>query len=310
VSGRLLVAIVAVVTLAGVARADDPKWSQGVSDERKQHAKALLDAGNALFVDNNYPDALAKYKEAIASWDHPAIRFNIVRCLVQLERPIEAWDNLVLALQFGAEPLEPNVYKEALGYRKLLANQIGELEVTCDQPGAKLVVDSTALATCPAREVRRVLPGPHVIVGSLAGYLTASQTVVVVGGSHEVARISLVRLSDAARVTHRWPSWIPWLLTASGAAIAGVGGLVEIKARSDQNLYERSVARDCTMTACTPDAVVAGLHDSAISENRLGIATISLGLAAVVAGGVMVYLNRGHLDYDAASHILSIHGAL
>jgi hypothetical protein len=289
------------MTAHGSARADEPTWARGVSEDRKQHAHALLDAGNALFVDNNYAEALAKYREALAVWDHPAIRFNIVRCLILLERTIEAWDNLELALRYGAEPLEPTVFEEALAFRKLLAKQIGQLEVTCEQPGIKLVLDGAPLGTCPAHEARRLLPGPHAIVGSLAGYLTKSLEVVVVGGGRATAEISLVRLSDAARVTHRWPIWIPWLVAGAGAAVAGIGGLVEVKARSDQDLYQRSVARDCSMMACTPDPLVAGLHDSAVSENRLGIVAASLGLAAVVTGGVMLYLNRAHLDYDISA---------
>jgi hypothetical protein len=63
-----------------------------VSDVQMKSAETLLSEGNALFVDKRYADALAKYGEAIASWDHPAIRFNIVRCLIQLGRNFEAFD--------------------------------------------------------------------------------------------------------------------------------------------------------------------------------------------------------------------------
>ena len=296
--GRLLVAIVALLISHASARADD--WSTGVSEDRKAHAHELLEAGNALFVDNNYADALAKYREAIAVWDHPAIRFNIVRCLVQLERPIEAWDNLEAALRYGAGALEPAVYEEALAFKRLLAHQIGHIEIRCTQPGAKIVLDGDTLGTCPAVETRRVLPGTHVVVGSLAGYLTRSQDVVVVGGGDAHADISLIRLSDAAHVTHRWPIWIPWVVAGAGAAVAGIGGLVELKARSDQDLYERTVTKQCSSMACDDPALV-GLHDSAVSENRFAIGMMSLGIAAVATGGVLLYMNRAQVDYDVSA---------
>src|ERR1043165_10264928 len=86
------------------ARADDvPPWAAGVSDAHKLEAKRLLDEGNARFVEHDYVAALDRYTKAIAEWDHPAIRFNVVRCLIQLDRPLEAYDQLQRALAYGAK---------------------------------------------------------------------------------------------------------------------------------------------------------------------------------------------------------------
>lgn len=90
----------------------------GVSETKKAEAGRLLEHGNALFLDKNYTAALAKYREAVAAWDHPAIRFNIVRCLIQLDRPVEAGENLQTTLRYGAAPLEDAVYTEALAYAR------------------------------------------------------------------------------------------------------------------------------------------------------------------------------------------------
>ena len=117
-------ALVVVMALVGVARAEDP-WKVGVTEKQKKDAQVLLEQGNTLFFDKKYPEALKKYEEAVATWNHPAIRFNIVRCLIQLERPVEAFDNLEGTLRYGAAPLEDAVYSEALNYQKLLANQSG-----------------------------------------------------------------------------------------------------------------------------------------------------------------------------------------
>ena len=120
------------------AHADDTAapWSQGVSADQKAAAHKLLEEGNAQFLEHHYADALDSYRRAVAKWDHPAIRFNIVRCLIQLDRPAEASENLEAALKYGKTPLEDAVYAEAIAYQKLLANQTGELEVSCAQAGA------------------------------------------------------------------------------------------------------------------------------------------------------------------------------
>src|SRR4051812_44281380 len=156
---------------ASAARAEEP-WSVGVSDTAKATAQKLLEEGNALFLDKKYAPALEKYKQAVASWDHPSIRFNMVRCFIQLDKPVDASDNLERALKYGSAPLQEAVYTEALSYQKLLANQIADLEVSCSQPSVDLTVDGQHVATCPSTRTQRVEPGQHQVVATKQGFLT------------------------------------------------------------------------------------------------------------------------------------------
>lgn len=188
-TSRVLIVLLLCASPA-VAR-PTPPWAVGVSEQNKQTAQRALDEGNALFLDKKYSEALAKYQAAVAAWDHPAIRFNIVRCLIQLDRQVEAADNLKLALKYGAAPLEDAVYNEALAYEKLLANQIGELSIECKQSGVVLTLDGQPLATCPAREVRRVSPGPHQVLGRKEGFLPRAIEVVVLGGKQQEVKLEL-----------------------------------------------------------------------------------------------------------------------
>ena len=93
-----LVLALAIAFVPMMAHADDQPWAVGVTDARKAGAQKLLEEGNALFLKKDYAQALEKYKAAVGSWDHPAIRFNMVRCLIQLDKPVEASDSLALAL--------------------------------------------------------------------------------------------------------------------------------------------------------------------------------------------------------------------
>lgn len=297
---RVVVVVIGLALLAPPAvRAEPQPWAAGVTDAQKARAQALLDAGNRKFVERDYAAALATYREAVAIWDHPAIRFNIVRCLIQLDRPLDAYDNLKLALAYGAAPLEDAVYAEALAYEKLLANQSGELEVRCDQPGARLTLDGRPLAACPGVVTRRVAPGPHQVVGVRDGYLTKTLEVFAVGGQRRSIEVSLVPLSEVNVVTRRWRAWVPWLVFGGGLAVVGIGGLVEAKAASDMDAYDRNIATTCGRAGCTGDALDALLDQkrNAELEDRIGVGLLAAGVAATSAGAVMLYLNRPRSRY-------------
>ena len=302
VAMRTIVVALVIALASPFARADEPKpWAVGVSDDNKAAAQQHLDAGNALFLERKYAEALEEYKQALAKWEHPAIRFNVVRCLIFLERPLEASDNLKLALKYGKVPFDDTIYSEALSYEKLLAAEIGEVEVNCAQDGVQLTFDGVPLLACPGKEQRRVLPGPHQIVGKKDGYLPRTIELVVLGGKQEHAGITLEPLSKAARIEHRWATWIPWTVFGAGFGAAGLGGLLHLKAVSDNSQYANIVASSCA-DGCT-SAQLASHHallTTARVENGIAIGMISAGAAAVVAGSVMLYLNRGHTVYEVA----------
>ena len=296
-----LVIAAGVAGAAAPARADTQPWSVGVTDAKKAEAQKYLDAGNALFLDKKYAEALDKYKAAVAAWDHPAIRFNIVRCLIQLDRAVDASDNLKLALKYGSAPLEEAVYTEALSYEKLLANQIGDLTVRCQQPGVTITLDGQRLASCPATETRRVAPGPHQLVGTKTGLLTSTVEVVVLGGKAQEVPIKLAPLAQAARIEHRWATWIPWVVFGSGFAIAGIGGVLDLNAAADMDSYDRTVAQNCSQIACMDGdprlSTVNGLDGSARTKSAVAVSVMIAGAATVATGAVMLYLNRGRTVY-------------
>jgi tetratricopeptide (TPR) repeat protein len=299
VCGRRILVVGLLALAAPAAAQAPPPWAVGVSDAEKAEARALLDAGNALLLERKYPEALERYTAAVAVWDHPAIRFNIVRCLIHLDRIVEASDNLDKALAHGAAPLEDSVYQEALSYQKLLANQIGELVVTCKQDGVVLTLDGQPLATCPATTRRRVAPGTHQIVGVKPGLLTRTAEVVVLGGApHELA-ITLDPPEAAARVVHRWPGYVPWLAFGAGAALVGVGAVFQVNASSQMESYDKLIDIECTRR-CASGEVPAAIEDErrgAERKSAIGVSLLVTGGAGVVAGAVLLYLNRGRTIY-------------
>jgi hypothetical protein len=310
----VILAAVVVFSAAPVRADAPPPWSVGVTDAQKAKAKKFLDEGNTLLLEKKYALALEKYNAAVSSWNHPAIRFNIVRCLIQLGQPVEAYDNLQLALKFGAAPLEDQVYSEALAYQTLLANQIAELSVHCEQPGVKVTLDGQPLPSCPSNEARRVKPGTHQLVGARPGLLTQVSDIEIVGGTQKRVTIHLDSLAASARIEHRWSAWIPWVVIGGGVALAGIGGVVELSAASDRASFDRVVQVNCRTSKCTDAdleaAHVLGLDKTARTKSAIGISVLAIGGAAVVTGVALLYLNRGRTVYRESRRLTPTVNAL
>ena len=289
-------------------------WKVGVTDAQMADARRLLDGATELYVDHHYPEALDQFRAALAIWDHPAIRFDIVRCLIQLDRPLEAADNLERALAFGKVALPGTTYEQALEFQKLLANQIGEVVVRCTEPDVAVTIDGRALGHCPLERATRVTPGPHFVVGSKRGYLTETQTATVFGGKRTTLVIAPIPLADAGVEVRRWPVAAPWLVIGGGAVVAGAGGLLRLQASDDMASYDTAIRKECRTTGCTPSMVDHALRLRAIHENEAAISIASLGAAALITGGVMLYANRARTIYPAieaapAGATLGVRGA-
>jgi hypothetical protein len=274
--------------------AEEPAWARGVSAEQRTEAQRLLEEGNGLFLRGDHRAALAVYQKALAAWDHPAIRFNLARALIQLDRTLEAYDNVEQALRHGPGALEEHVYQEAQGYQRLLRGQIGEIEVRCTQPGTDVRIDGRPFLACPGQKRERLLPGPHVLLTSGAGFLPESRDILVQAGKPQTFDVQLVPLSEAKLTERRWPVWKPWAVVGAGAALGGLAGVLRWQAKTHNDEYGADVARLCNEMPCTrSDLPVATrkLDQRADRENKSALVIGSLGAAGAITGLVLVLLN-------------------
>jgi hypothetical protein len=157
-------------------------WATGVPVAEQATALQLYAAGNDAFVQNRYADALAQYKQAIAHWDHPAIRFNMVVCLLGLGAPVEARDSLEHSLVYGADALGPDAYAQALRYRDQLDRQLVRLTLDCPEPDEAVALDGERILTGPGQVTRFLAPGDHQVVATKPGFLPASRQIILAIG--------------------------------------------------------------------------------------------------------------------------------
>ncbi len=297
---RLLIILALLAPVVARAETPEPAWSRGVTPAAKIAAQKLLERGNELFLANKYKEALAQYAAAITSWDHPAIRFNMVRALVALDRPIEAYDSLEKALAFGAGPLEDAVFQEAQNYQRLLVKQVAHLDVSCDQAGAAIALDGEALGACPGTYRVRRTPGKHLLIGRAAGRGTMTRDLILIGGETETIAVHLARPQVATEP--RWAPWKPWAVVAGGAVVAGVGIAFNLRARGTRDDLDRRSIASCP-NGCSEqeygDLGLASLESSVERDNRISLTSLAIGGAAVLVGGALVVLNRRVVEISA-----------
>jgi len=157
-------------------------WAAGVSAAEQAVALEIYRSGNQEFIQAHYAQALARYKQAIRHWDHPAIRFNMAICQIELDQPADARDNLERSLAYGASALGGDALAQALRYRRLLETRLVRLTLDCPEPDEEVMLDGELVFRGPGVVDRYVLPGEHQVVATKPGFLPASKKVVLSAG--------------------------------------------------------------------------------------------------------------------------------
>jgi hypothetical protein len=287
----------ALVGNAGVARAEERPWAVGVPAKDQQAAFALYEAGNKFFVQAEYKDALVKYEQALALWDHPAIRYNAAVCLINLDRTLEAYENIQAALRYGPAPLAGDLYNQGVSYQKLLAGRVGEIDVTGNEPDAEVTLDGKLLFHGVGHVTRRLLTGEHLLVATKPQYQTETTRIVLNAGDKQTFPITLKRLASARVLHRRWNKWVPWSVLVGGAVVGLLGGVAYSDARKSETSYDSWITSNChpyCPKSTIPSALIDG-RDRAASERIPAISALAVGSAVFAAGFVLVIMNQPRL---------------
>jgi hypothetical protein len=274
-------------------------WSKGVPREDQERALELFREGNTLFEQARYTEAVEVYERALASWDHPNIRFNMAFCLINMRQPLAAWTHLKQALRFGEAPLGERLHSEAMRALAVLEASLAQLTVRASQPDIRVMVDGRQVLDGPGEHTMKLMAGKHQLVASRAGYVTDSRALDLPAGRPVTEHISLAR--EKVRVLRenyerRWAWWVPWSVAGSSLVLGVAGGGLYLSARSDIRDYDRTLAAMCP-SGCTDEQIPQSLeHQRTGARQRSGVAIGLWGAAGalLVTGGVMAILNRPH----------------
>jgi hypothetical protein len=271
------------------ASSGERPWAQGVSQENQAAALELFRSGNVLLKDSVFVGAIGKYREALALWDHPAIHYNLALALLNLDQPLEVHEHLVAATKYGAAPLDTEKLEHARAYKGLIEKQLARVEITCEEPGASVVMDGRPLFQAPGRFEGLVRAGPHTISASKEGHLTNSQSRALPAGEKTSVELKLFTADDLTQYRRKWSAWKPWAVVGTGVALAAGGALLHMQARDSYEAFDLGVT---ACGGCVPDTGLADQRTRGDTMQTLAVGGYAVGGAALVTGVVLVYMNR------------------
>lgn len=260
--------------------------------------------GNDLLNNGLFPQSVGRYREALRCWDHPAIHYNLALSLINLDQPIEVFEQVTEALKYGADPLGKDKFDHANEYLKLVAGQLADIEVTCNKPGAKISVDGKEVFTAPGAYKAKVRVGKHTFFGDKEGY-NARVTAPFIGpGETFRIELKLYTVEELTRYRRRWDRrWMPYTVIGAGVLVGLVGGAFELSANSSFKDFDNAVARcnttslmnspkDTPMGCPSSTAGLLNMRNSGNTKRTIGYVGYGVAGAAVVTGAVLAFLNR------------------
>jgi hypothetical protein len=181
-----------------------------------------------------------------------------------------------------------------------LVEQTGLVVIDAPQPGASVALDGKPLGVGPLRRSLRVMPGPHVVIGTLAGHAPRSPHVEVAAGQTVEVDLRLDRIGVRVEVEERrevrpLPVWLPWVTLGAGALLAGGGAFALVDSRRDIVEFNDSLRAPDEFLVPQPRADDPLLQDAHDKETA-GVALCVIGGTALVGGVVMVLLNQPRLE--------------
>lgn len=269
-------------------------WDQSVSVDQQHEARAVFLEANKLARDRFFATAVTRYKQAITMWPHPAFHYNLALAQLELDQVIEARGSLARALQHGPEALGDK-HDPARRHLALLDSQLGRIEVSCDEPGAQVMLDGQPLFTGAGRHQSVVRPGAHQLVATKPGLAPVVEQIVLAPG--ERGRFDLVFQYPEVTVTERrWAAWKSWSVVGVGAVLTLGGAYLDRRSTQAFDDYDRAIQDLCRpMQGCTDADIppaIEGDRRRAQSEQRMAVAGYIAGGTVLAAGAVLVYLGR------------------
>jgi hypothetical protein len=264
-------------------------WARGVPPQKQEAALALFREGNIFLKNSLFPKAVEKYREALKLWDHPAIHYNMALALLNLNEPLTLHAHLIAAMRYGEAPLDADKLERAKTFKTLVEQQLAWVEITCDVPGATVMMDGKVLFKAPGRYEGLVLPGAHTFSATLEGLPRNDRKRTLAPGEKLTLPFKLYTEEELTRYSRHWDAWKPWAVLGAGAAVAAGGAALHLQARSS---FERFDTGILSCGGCVPDAGLTSQRTRGETFQKVAMGGYAVGGAAFLTGAVLLYVNR------------------
>jgi hypothetical protein len=172
--------------------------------------------------------------------------------------------------------------------------------VSCQKDGAKITIDGKHAFTVEKGKPNifkgRVPIGKHTFVAEKPGYATPVDAPFIGGRETFRIELKLYTSEELTRYHRRWErrQWAPWAVLGGGALVGIVGGVLQLSATSSYKQFNAELKR-CSDEVSGQSCDATGftnLRDSGDTKHTLGTIGYGIAGAAIVTGGLLLYLNR------------------
>jgi hypothetical protein len=271
-------------------------WNMGVTEQQQEVARQHLKEGNALLKNSQFKQAAEKYHQGLAVWNHPGLHFNLALALINLDdQPVELYEQLKMAVQYGKEPLGDEKFERAQDSLKLVKKQIAEVDVRCTVQGVVVALDGKELfrvGDAPGQWRGFLIPGQHTVTAAKPGFATTERSRVLLPGQPETFDLKVYTADELIGYRRRWPLWRPVSVTALGAAMLITGGVLTLETRSRFNAYDDYSTSKCASGGCTDDPELARLRSEGKRFQNVSAFFYAFGGVSLAAGVVLLLFDR------------------
>jgi hypothetical protein len=264
-------------------------------------AKAFAD-GRTAFEARDFASALPSFQRAVEATGSPNARLYYARCLREVGRIVEAYDQMEQTVREARTAAESDeryavTRDSAAAELALLEARVGRLVIVLG-PGLEGTSLSVAGAPLDVDRVGRpvtVLPGKVTVTASDARGLRASADASVQAGS-----VTSLTLTPSADAPAEKPTLVPSKPASDdgagfgvvrglgiGVAALGVGGIVLFAVGTVQADDALATLETRCPTGCTDPEDLATLDDGKAAEVMANVG-LGIGIAGVVAGTLMM----------------------
>lgn len=264
---------------------------------KMKEAKQRFDRGLAFYRDGDPDLALIEFNRAYELVPNYRVLFNIGQVSIQLGQYANARRALEQYLREGGEVLAPERREEVQKDLEMLGRRTALLRVNSDVVGAEILVDDILMGRVPLSAPLLVDAGVHRVVLRLPGYDAQIRRITLAGGDESqvappfVKRVTappviVVREQDDDGVHQDNLLMSGWVVTGvltAGAVVTGIMGWGE-----RQQLQELKTA-----DASSNPELRTSLNDAQAKGNALFLAADVLTAAAIVTGGLSLWMTLG-----------------
>jgi hypothetical protein len=272
-----------VTPAAPAPAANDPTAAPAPLEEARVRYQRAIE----LFDQGDYKLALVEFERVATLAPSPKLLYNIGLVHFQLGNYAKArvaFERYLVEVPEIPPERRAQVEKDVASLRVRTAY----VTITTSVPGAEISFDDNVLGTSPLAPRQLVNAGMHRVTATKTGFASAAKSITLAGSDASTIDLVLVPLDGRPPPPPEKPTNVPalvgWITTgtlAVGAITTGVASLVASSKYDDMRAtkFEGST-QDARDRLASQRSLVQGL----------AVTTDVLGIAAIVAGGVSLYL--------------------